>query len=65
MKEKNVRDTLLAMENKFLRNQILTQLCRWERYRDDRDLIKALSSVHELVAIEDNDVTLGPQIAQA
>lgn len=44
---------LLAAEQKFLRNQIIDQLCKWQRCRDDRDLLTALATVEELVAIED------------
>ena len=53
MHSEHLRDTLLAMENQFLKDQIIHQLCSWERCRDDRDLLLALSAVHELVSIED------------
>ena len=58
MNADQVRDTLLSMEVQFLKNQILNLLCRWERVRDDRDLIKALEVVRELVLAED-----APQLA--
>lgn len=53
MNADQVRDTLLSMEVQFLKDQILNLLCRWERFRDDRDLIKALEVVRELVLAED------------
>ena len=46
-------DTLLSMEREYLRGQILTSLCQWERVRDYRDLNNALAMVHELVSAED------------
>ena len=46
-------DTLLSMELEYLRGQILTSLCQWERVRDYRDLNNALAMVHELVSAED------------
>jgi hypothetical protein len=46
-------DTLLSMEREYLRGQILTSLCQWERIRDYRDLNNALAMVHELVSAED------------
>jgi hypothetical protein len=46
-------DTLLSMEQEYLRGQILTSLCQWERVRDYRDLNNALAMVHELVSAED------------
>lgn len=46
-------DTLLSMERDYLRGQILTSLCQWERVRDYRDLNNALVMVHELVSAED------------
>ena len=51
---------LLSSEVSFLREQIIKQLCRWERCRHDDDLLMALSTVHELVAIEDGVVTAFP-----
>jgi hypothetical protein len=53
MHSDRLRDILLAMEQQLLKDQIIRQLCAWERCRDDRDLLAALSVVHELVAIED------------
>ena len=53
MNADQVRDTMLSMEVQFLKDQILNFLCRWERVRDDRDLIKALEVVRELVLAED------------
>lgn len=47
-------DTLLSMEREYLRGQILTSLCQWERGRDYRDLNNALEMVHELVSAEDS-----------
>ena len=44
---------LLAAELTFLKNQIIEQLCKWQRCRDDRDLLMALNTVGELVEIED------------
>jgi hypothetical protein len=44
---------MLAAEASYLRNQIVDQLCRWHRCRDDRDLLLALGTVGELVDIED------------
>ena len=46
-------DTLLSMEQEYLRGQILASLCQWERVRDYRDLNNALAMVHELVSAED------------
>jgi hypothetical protein len=37
-----------------LRSQIVDRLCRWQRCRDDRDLLLALGTVEELVNIEDD-----------
>ncbi|MDG2459327.1 MAG: hypothetical protein P8M73_00465 [Luminiphilus sp.] len=53
MHSDQVRDTLLTMERQFHKDQIIQRLCTRERCRDDRDLLSALSTVHELVAIED------------
>ncbi len=53
MNSDELREGLLAAELAFLRNQIIEQLCRWQRCRDDRDLLTALNAVEELVAIED------------
>ena len=53
MNSDELRAGLLAAELTFLRNQIIEQLCKWQRCRDDRDLLTALDAVGELVAIED------------
>ena len=53
MNSDELRAGLLAAELAFLKNQIIEQLCKWQRCRDDRDLLPALSTVEELVAIED------------
>ena len=53
MNSDELRAGLLAAELTFLRNQIIEQLCKWQRCRDDRDLLSALNTVGELVAIED------------
>ena len=53
MKSDELRDKLLAAEKLYMRNQIVERLCRWHRCRDDRDLLLALGTVEELVAIED------------
>ena len=53
MNSDELRAGLLSAELTFLRNQIINQLCKWQRCRDDRDLLTALSTVEELVAIED------------
>ena len=45
---------LLAAEVAHLKTEVITQLCRWSRCRDDRDLLMALRTVDELVAIEDD-----------
>ena len=58
MHSEHLRDTLLAMERQFLKDQIIHQLCSWERCRDDRDLLLALSAVHELVSTEDANQVL-------
>jgi len=47
---------MLAAEASYLRNQIVDQLCRWHRCRDDRYLLLALGTVGELVDIEDCEV---------
>jgi hypothetical protein len=53
MKADILVDTLLSMELEYLRSQILSSLCQWERVRDYRDLNNALAMVHELVSAED------------
>ena len=53
MKSDQLREKMLAAETIYLRNQIVDQLCRWHRCRDDRDLLLALRIVGELVDIED------------
>ena len=53
MNSDELRAGLLAAELTFLKNQIKEQLCKWQRCRDDRDLLTALNIVGELVAIED------------
>lgn len=53
MKSDELREKLLAAETLYMRNQIVERLCRWHRCRDDRDLLLALGTVGELVAIED------------
>ena len=53
MKSEELCEKLLAAEAVFMRNQIVNQLCRWHRCRDDRDLLLALSTAGELVDIED------------
>ncbi|MBL6699279.1 MAG: hypothetical protein ISP98_07085 [Luminiphilus sp.] len=53
MNSDELREKLLAAETLYLRNQIINQLCRWQRCRDDRDLLMALTTVEELVATED------------
>lgn len=57
MKSDQLRDKMLAAEAIYLRSQIVDQLCRWQRCRDDRDLLLALSTVRELVDIEDCEAT--------
>lgn len=54
MNSDELRDKMLAKEVLYLRNQIVEQLCRWQRCRDDGDLRLALSSVEELVSVEDS-----------
>ena len=53
MKSDQLREKMLAAEASYLRKQIVDQLCRWHRCRDDRDLLLALVTVGELVDIED------------
>ena len=53
MKSDELREKILAAETIYLRRQIVDQLCRWHRCRDDRDLLLALGTVEELVHIED------------
>ena len=53
MKSDELREKLLAGELMYLRDQIIEQLCRWQRCRDDGDLRLALSSVEELVSVQD------------
>ena len=55
MKSDELREKLLAAEALYMRNQIVDQLCRWHRCRDDRDLLLALGTVEELVDIEDRE----------
>ena len=54
MDSDDLREQLLAAELAHLKNEIVTQLSRWARCRDDRDLLMALRTVEELVAIEDD-----------
>ena len=64
MNSDELRAGLLAAELTFLRNQIIEQLCKWQRCRDDRDLLTALSTVGELVSIEDVEPkNLQPSVA--
>ena len=56
MKSDQLREKMLAAEVNHLRNQIVDQLCRWHRCRDDRDLLLALGTVEELVNIEDRNI---------
>lgn len=53
MNSDDLRERLLAAELVHLKAEVVTQLCRWARCRDDRDLLKALQTAGELVAIED------------
>lgn len=55
MKSDQLREKMLAAERLYMRNQIVDQLCRWHRCRDDRDLLLALGTVGELVDIEDRE----------
>lgn len=54
MNSDEVRDKMLAGEVLYLRNQIIEQLCRWKRCRDDSDLRLALSSVEALMSVEES-----------
>ena len=56
MNSDELRDKMLAGEVLYLQNQIIEQLCRWQRCRDDGDLRLALSSVEALVSVEDSRV---------
>tara|TARA_B100000530_G_scaffold321075_1_gene254930 strand:+ start:3659 stop:3835 length:177 start_codon:yes stop_codon:yes gene_type:complete len=58
MKSDDLREKLLAAEALYMRNQIVNQLCRWHRCRDDKDLLLALGTVGELVDIEDRKATV-------
>ena len=53
MNSDELREKLLAAESLYLRNQIVDQLCRWQRCRNDQDLLLALGTVETLVSIED------------
>ena len=53
MNSDDLRERLLAAELAHLKNEVVTQLCRWHRCRSDHDLLMALRNVEELVAIED------------
>jgi len=53
MNSDELRAGLLSAELTVLKNQIIEQLCKWQRCRDDRDLLMALNTVGELVEIED------------
>ena len=53
MNSENLCERLLAAELAYLKTEVVTQLCQWARCRDDRDLLKALQTADELVAIED------------
>ena len=55
MKSDELHEKMLAAEATYLRSQIIDQLCRWHRCRDDRDLLLALGTVEELVNIEDRN----------
>ena len=54
MDSDDLREQLLAAELAHLKNEVVTQLSRWARCRDDRDLLMALRTVEELVTIEDD-----------
>ena len=54
MNSDELRVKMLVEEVLYLRNQIVEQLCRWQRCRDDSDLLLALSSVEALVSVEDS-----------
>ena len=53
MNSDDLREQLLAAEVAHLKNEVVTQLSRWARCRDDRDLLMALRTVEELVTVED------------
>ena len=53
MNSDDLREQLLAAEVAHLKHEVITQLSRWARCRDDRDLLMALRTVEELIAIED------------
>ena len=53
MDSDDLREQLLAAELAHLKNEVITQLSRWARCRDDRDLLMALRNVEELIKIED------------
>ena len=53
MNSDDLREQLLAAELVHLKNEVITRLSSWARCRDDRDLLRALRTVEELVAIED------------
>ena len=57
MKTDDLCEKLLAAATLYIRNQIVDQLCRSHRCRDDRDLLLALGTVWELVDIEDRKAT--------
>ena len=54
MDSDDLREKLLTAELAHLKNEVVTQLSRWARCRDDRDLLMALRTVEELVSIEDS-----------
>ena len=54
MNSDELREKLLSREVLYLRNQIIDQLCRWQRCRDDSDLRLALSTVEALVSVQDS-----------
>ena len=58
--ERFSRMTITASGDEQILEQIIKQLCRWERCRHDDDLLMALSTVHELVEIEDTVVKAFP-----
>ena len=64
MESYELRERLLAAEKVYLRNQIVDQLCRWRRCRDDKDLLSALGVVKELVDLEDLAAALKQPSAQ-
>ena len=53
MNSDDLREQLLAAELAHLKNEVIRQLSRWARCRDDRELLMALRTVEELVAIEE------------